>query len=402
MKHVSKTFLWTAIAAAALALTACGGPALSKTDAGAKDAGGTGDGSCVMQEDCVGGDVGLMDCVNYKCVPFCRTKEDCAIGKRGAAFDLPECDVGLGCQCDNFSCVAQLCSADVDCGTTNVCRSGKCVASPEASTVASCQVTPDVVVVKAGAKVTFNVSAWDATKAPVIVKAGATWSAVGAALTLTSGATGNTATFTGAAATSGTAPADSAQASFGSVTCKAKVIVVPSTVPAGKVDVVVVDELSGRPIEAAKVVVSQPDGTAVDQGGAAFLATDAKGFVELSIGSPALTKYTVSAFHADYSYLTIANYEPGTGPDAGTLLIAVRRNQVDKYGGYKGTFKNVPVGSDVHAALAGMSLAGCITDLNIQQLLGPSVQKDIVIGCCHQPEGRADSRGRVPRRSART
>lgn len=370
MNEVAQKRSWAVLALFAVMAAGCGGTT-AKPDGGKADS-GTNDGSCVESEDCP--DPSLFFCLNFKCEPSCHNKSDCTVATRGAQFQIGYCDTGIGCQCDEGRCVGTLCSADSDCGG-QVCRNGQCVAAPAASTVASCQITPDVVVMKAGGKTAFHVSAWDSAKAPVIIKDGATWSAVGSILTLSSAATGNDADFTAANATTGADAVESLQAAFGTVTCKAKVVVVPSAVTAGKLNVIVVDELSGRPIKDAKVVVSGLDGAAITQGANAYATTDARGFVELSVATSAPA--SVTAFHSDYSYLTVANYSTA---GSNFLALALRRNQVDNYGGYRGTFKNVPQNSNVHAALAGMSLAGSITDLSISQLLGPSVPKDITIG----------------------
>ncbi len=155
--------------------------------------------------------------------------------------------------------------------------------------------------------------------------------------------------------------------------CYAQVLVLDDTVAAGTVSVLVTDELSGRPVSGVTILASDA-ATGAAIGSTAM--TSATGFANLAIaGSP--TSVNVSAFHADFGYLTIANY-PMTG--SRFLSMPLRRNQVDKYGGYKGTLTNVPASPNVHAGIAAMSLPGSITDLKITQLLGPSQSTDIKIG----------------------
>jgi hypothetical protein len=92
----------------------------------------------------------------------------------------------------------------------------------------------------------------------------------------------------------------------------------------------------------------------------------------------------VSVFHAEYSYLTVANYSGSSK----FLSMVIRRNLTDKYGGYKGGFgSTVPATSNVHAAVAGMSIPGSITNLSLTQLLGPSVPTDIKIGSAINQQG---------------
>ncbi len=364
MTAVIRKTLWAALALAALSLTACG-PTPSGPDGSTGGGGGKSE-ECIEDADCPDPQYFFCNTVTFKCEPSCRTAAQC--NQRPAEYTLDFCSGTLGCQCDEGKCVGSLCSADSDCGS-QVCRNGACVAPPAATAVAKCAITPDLAVMKQGTKTKFWVSAWDAQNKPVVLKDGATWLAVGS--TVTGSGTGNSAEFTGGAAAVTTATA-AVQATIGSINCQAKAIVLPNP-GASEIAVSVIDELSGRPVAGAKVVLSLPTGTIVQQGGADFVETNAAGYATLT-GVAASVGVTV--FHSEFSYVTVANY-------AGTsrfLSFALRRNSLDKYGGYKGGFTNVPATSNVHAALAGMSLAGSITNLNITQLLGPSVPTDIVIG----------------------
>jgi hypothetical protein len=369
MTAVTRSGLWAAaLLCSAFGLFACGsGP--SKTDAGT-DA-GTSSSDCIEDTDCPDPRLFFCNTTTSTCEPACRTKDECSASVRGQ-YALDFCNGSLGCSCDEGKCVGTLCSSDADCGS-QVCRDGECTAPPAAAAVAKCAVTPDLVVVKEGAKVKFWVSAWAMGDRPLVTKDGATWSAPSGS-PLTGAGQGVSFEFTASTATTGTAAVDAVQAAFGSTTCKAKAIVLPATVSAGEVAVAVVDELSGRPVANADVVLSTNAGAIVQQAGADSVKTDARGYAKLTGATGAIN---VSAFHPDYSYLTIANY---TGSSK-VLSMVVRRNQTDKYGGYRGGFGNtVPASSNVHAAIVGMSLAGSITNLSLAQLLGPSVPTDIRIG----------------------
>ncbi len=377
MTSVTHKTLWTAIAFLAfslLSLTACPQPAPAKDGGGG---GGGSNGDCVDDTDCADPAFFFCNTVTSKCEQSCRTAAQCNPigvngGQRPTEYALDFCNGTLGCQCDEGKCVGSLCSADSDCGTL-VCRSGACVTPPAATTVAKCQVSPDYVVFREGSKARFWVSAWDAQNNPVVIKDGATFTALGSALTLTGPGTGAFADFT-AGTTAVTTPTASVQAAFGTVNCTAKAIVLANP-GAGNVKVSVIDELSGRPVVGAKVMLSTTAGVVIQQQGQDTVDTVADGSASLNLtGNP--TAYSVTVFHPEFSYVTVANY-------AGTsrfLSFALRRNSLDKYGGYKGGFTNVPATSNVHAALAGMSLAGSITNLNVTALLGPSVPTDIVIG----------------------
>ncbi|MFZ5439149.1 MAG: hypothetical protein ACOZQL_04030 [Myxococcota bacterium] len=367
MTAVNRNLLWAALSLAAMGFMGCPGPG-PKTDGGTGGGGGSTE-ECVDDSDCPDPTYFFCNTVTFKCEPSCRTAAQC--NNRPQQYALDFCGGSLGCQCDEGKCVGSLCSSDSDCGS-QVCRNGACVAPPAASTVAKCAISPDFQVFPAGGKAKFFVSAWDANNNPVVIKDGATWTAVGNAVT--GSGTGNSAEFTAGTAAVTTATA-SIQAAFGSVNCQAKAIVLAAPA-ANQLAVSVIDELSGRPVTGAKVVLSQTNGTIIQQMGADSVDTDAAGSATLALtGSPA--SVTVSVFHADFSYVTVANYAT-----AGSrfLSFALRRNALDTYGGYKGGFSNVPATSNVHAALAGMSLAGSITNLNLTQLLGPSVPTDVVIG----------------------
>lgn len=362
-----------ALMALSLLIMAC--PAPVKVDGGT--GGGGGASGCVDDTDCPDPQLFFCNTTTSMCEPSCRSKTDCT--NRGQ-YTLDYCNTGLGCQCDEGKCVGSLCSADVDCGSNSVCRSGACVTAPAASTITSCMLSPDFVVLKPGATAKFYVGAFDATNTPVVVSAGdIAWAATsGSPLGSPAEATGFTSHFTaGATPTAGTAAVSAVEVTIGSTKCQAKAIVLPPAPAANQVFAVVTDELSGRPIAGIDVVLSNTDGSIIQQGAPATdsVKTDERGLATLTLtGAPA--SYSVTAFGPDHAYVTIANYS-GTSR---YLSIVTRRNQVDKYGGYQGTFKNVPATSNVHVGLAGMSLAGSITSLSLSQLLGPSVPTDVKIG----------------------
>lgn len=371
MTAVTRSGLWLAVGmVAGLGVFGCG----SDPTPPGNDGGTTTEQDCAEDRDCPDEKLFFCNTNTSKCEPACRVKADCGADVRGE-YALDYCASGLGCECDEGKCVGSLCSADSDCGS-QVCRNGSCVAPPAASAVKACAIAPDLVVVKEGSKATFTVSAWeDAEKTkPVVVKEGATWTTTGP---MTGSGSGNAVELTAGSATSGNAAVTAVTAAFGAVTCEAKAIVLPQAVPAGEVAVAVIDELSGRPVANADVLVSKADGSQVSTG-----ATDARGYASLSMGGEATV--SVSAFHADYSYLTIANYN---GSGSRFLSLVVRRNQTDKYGGYKGSFgSTVPATSDVHVGIAGMALAGSITNLSLAQLLGPSEETDIKLGSIKQDD----------------
>jgi hypothetical protein len=374
MKVEFRNTLWVALAAATLSI-ACT-PPMPRPDGGTGGGGPTDE--CSDDDQCPR----LFRCssTTNRCVADCSNNGQCGPTGRTAAgaTALDFCPMDSSCVCDfteaGGECKARLCSADADCGSALVCRSGQCVAPPAASTVTRCQVVPEFVVAKAGSKVKFWVSAW-AGQEPVIIKDGATWTApMMSPFSAPMPATGNSSEFTvGTAGTADPMGVNAVQAAFGGVTCTGKAIVVAA--PANGGAVVAVDELSGRPIADAAVIVSDATGAVIPQ--TAPVTTNATGVGAYTFGTA--TSYSVSVFHRDFTYVTVANYRP-SGANANVLQVAMRRNQVTRFGGFRGTFDGYPMNANIKAGVGGMSLAGAITNLNLTQLLGPSRPTRVKLG----------------------
>lgn len=312
-----------------------------------------------------------------RCEPGCINTEDCTAERRGEhAIEACRTDLGgLGCECDEGRCVTALCSADADCGS-RVCRNGVCVAPPEPSTVSRCAITPDLAVVKKGAAVKFWLSAWSAAGAPVVPHEGAQWAAATGGPLKGSGQ-GLWVELTAQDETPLTGEAVLAvEAVVGGARCQAKAVVLPATVPPDALFVVVLDELSRRPLPGIDVVLSKEDGELLPS---ASVKTDGRGLATLPL-PVALDRYSVTAFGPDHTYVTIANY----GGASRYLSIVTRRNQTDRYGGSRGGYTGAPQSGNVHLGMAGMSLGGSMASLSIAQLLGPSVKRDLTIGSLTQ------------------
>ena len=139
------------------------------------------DGGCVEDSNCADPTFFFCNTVTSLCEPSCRTSAQCG-AERPAEFAIPECDNPLGCWCDYGRCLAAQCSDDSQCGAL-ACRNGQCVAPPQASAVARCEIWPALTVTTAGAFNRFHVLATDGSGEPVVVSAGASWEAMGSALT---------------------------------------------------------------------------------------------------------------------------------------------------------------------------------------------------------------------------
>ncbi|AKJ03154.1 hypothetical protein ATI61_118175 [Archangium gephyra] len=315
--------------------------------------------ACQVDQDCPDPGLFFCDTVTSRCQAACKTQEDCTAAKRGQ-YRLAQCDGNaLGCRCDNSRCVVAQCSADAECAAAGqVCRNGRCGAAPEASAVTACRVTPDFVVGREGTLARFSVLAMDAAGRAVVVPSGAAWTALDESVVVEGGGTGVESVFVLSAVTEGAR--ESVRARVGSATCTARVSVLGAVVVPGQLRAVVKDELTGRPLAGAAVVVADAAGAVTATG-----KTDASGVVTLAAPVEA---GSVSVFHEDFGYLTVA-HEGAAGPR--DLALPLRRNPTDRYGGYQGTFRNMPVSADMHTGLAGLSAPDAVTDVSASLLAGP-------------------------------
>ncbi|MCP3138001.1 carboxypeptidase regulatory-like domain-containing protein [Pyxidicoccus xibeiensis] len=329
--------------------------------------------SCAVDQDCPDPAIFFCDTVASRCEPACRIRTDCARERRGQQYALPQCDDSpLGCQCDMSRCMPAVCAADADCAgyAGTVCRDGACIPAPAAETAAACEVTPDVVVGRPGLSMVFHVWARDARGAPVVPRAGVTWQA--RSREVTGGGEGVRATFV--LAEPGV-ERDAVEARVGNVTCRARVTVLPAEVPPGGVRVLAVDELTGRPLPLATVAVSNAAGVVT-----ASAVTGPEGAAWV----PATGEVSLSVFHADYGYLTLAGHDATGTRD---LRLALRRNPLDRFGGVRGTFADpkAPEVASLRLALTGLALPGLPSDAAPQTLLGPEREVQVGAGSSRSP-----------------
>jgi hypothetical protein len=364
---MSPTLRFLPLAGLAWALLALAGCALDDAEGPGIPAGPGSQIDCTVDQDCPDAALFFCDTVVSRCAPACLTPDDCRQARR-AEYALPECDSApLGCQCDMNRCVPGVCAVDAECGAGRVCRDGACRAPPALETVATCEVAPDVVVGRPGMPVVFTVWARDRDGAPVVPREGATWRARAPAVT--GEGTGPRATFVLAEPGE---EREAVEARVGNATCRARVTVLPATVPAGGVRVLVVDELTGRPVPLATVAVSGATGA---------LTASAVTGPEGAAWVPATGQVGLSAFHPDYGYLTLARHD-ATG--ARDVRLALRRNPLDRFGGVRGTFPNafVPQASSpaLRMGLAGLSVPGLPMELAPESLLGPEREVEVALG----------------------
>ncbi|WP_404362130.1 carboxypeptidase regulatory-like domain-containing protein [Corallococcus coralloides] len=334
--------------------------------------GGRADAFCTVDQDC--GDPALFFCNTAlsRCEPACRTDLDCSEQRRGELNAIAGCESqALGCRCDARRCVPALCTGDADCEDGELCRDGACGAPPAESRVAACHVVPERVIAPVGATLRFEAWVSDVAGQPVVPRDGLTWAAVSARVK--GGGTGAGATFT--LETAG-AEEEAVEARVGSVACRARVTVLPPHTASGQVRVVVTDALTGYPVQGASVVVADALG-----GETARESTDALGVAVLAARSDS----TVSVFHPDFGYLTVANYDVNGTRD---LRLPLRRNPADRVGGVRARFTHLaPVGTGGALALglAGLSVPGLQSDSASAQVQGPDRSVDLSLGGVTRP-----------------
>ncbi|MFT3710694.1 MAG: dickkopf-related protein [Archangium sp.] len=324
---------------------------MSPPDAGAPD--------CADDTDCPDRTYFFCDTQTSKCTPTCKAAEQCNM--RPEQFALKECEGELGCVCDLGRCFAAQCASDADCPGA-ACRNGACAAPPSADAVVRCAVTPDFVIAAADQPLTFSVSTWDRTGEPIVISAGATWTALGASVSGTPPA-GLEASFT--ARGPGSAATAAVRATIGGVQCDARVQLLPAPVAADGTVISVIDERTGRAIAGAQVMLSSPQGAQLQ-----LATTNADGWVELTN----VATNSVSVFHADFSYQTLVAV-----PDAPVLRVGLQRNPLDRLGGYTVT-PAFPLTSNVHLSRVGLSSSTDVSALTLTDDFEPIVPVTVIIG----------------------
>ncbi|RKH71875.1 carboxypeptidase regulatory-like domain-containing protein [Corallococcus interemptor] len=321
--------------------------------------GGPADSACTVDQDCADPALFFCNTALSRCEPACRTDLDCSVERRGELNAIIACESSaLGCRCDASRCVPALCTGDGDCEDGKVCGDGVCGPPPPASSAAACRVVPARVVAPVGTTQRFEAWVTDAKGQPVVLRDGLSWSAVSPQVK--GGGSGSGATFTLDAAG---VDVEAVEARVGAVSCRASVTVLPPHTAAGQVRVVVTDGLTGYPIEGARVVVADALGSTT-----ARESTDAWGVAVLA----ALSDPTVSVFHPDFGYLTVANYDMGGTRD---LRLPLRRNPRDLEGGVHTGFSNFELpgmSSALSMGWAGLSVPGLLSEAAPYQAQGPN------------------------------
>lgn len=310
-------------------------------------------GPCIDDSECPGFPFYRCSLASGECRPGCAQTADCHAHPAAGGGPLPECG-GLGCVCDLGTCAPRACSADVDCGGGQACLGGACEVRPPP---ARCRLDPAFTPALEGEALDLTPLFFDAQGHGL----------AGAFVLGSRDAHIGVAGPTRLVARTAHAPSEAPTVVFASpsgdlgVVCTALVHVYPPA--AGNLRVVVVDELTRRPLTGATVEVV---------GGAAPVATDARGAAAVAAApSPAV----VTVAHTDYDYVTIA------GVSARDLLVPLRRTRGTRWGGMTADLAGLlSKSAEVHLALGGLSLPGSLADLAAADLVGTPERIDVQLG----------------------
>lgn len=340
------------LAVAALALTGCP-PTPPNGDAGV-DAGdgnqcpikanGEPAAQCQKNIDCGGGEVcdkaeddDLGCCIKVVCTADadCTAPEEC--NELSGLCGVPVCDPA------NPGAVCQ--PGDV---CTLVNGASQCVSAAELPTPSSCQIDPNPVIAHAGKPVELHAVGF-AQNGNLVPFAQFNFSADGSLGTIANSQL--TGTCAGPAVCKGTV---TAQDQTGSATCTSSVSVYPA-VAAGSTRVVVVDQITNKPISGVKVAARIAN--ALQEG-----TTDADGAFTFTGDATA-----VSAFPDAYQWQSVV--QAGTND---VVLYTTPLADPTKVAGVKGKFNfdNVSTQGDIKVGLGGTSISSSFTDLNFSTIVG--------------------------------
>ncbi|MEW5854618.1 MAG: Ig-like domain-containing protein [Myxococcota bacterium] len=321
----------------------------------------------------------------------CRVAREC-----GGGFECQNAADGLACNGDDCCCTKVICESDADCEPPetcdlrrNICRVKEC--NPEdcppgqicinstddnGNPVSQCgdpgEITADKCVMDV-ANFSLTASATRQLRPVGLKNSGAQVPA--AQFTYTSSAAGvasvdNNGVVTGVASGDATITATPVG---GSGTCTASVHVY-GAVGANDVRAVVFNSRTGKPMTGVKVQLRKTDNTATT------LETSATGDVTFTGGGPAADIKDISAFpEGTPGYTWVTYVAPGTNDVA--FYVDPLKDE-SKVAGVTGTFDTSlaqPPKGDIKLGLAAFSIAGALSDLNLESLVGRTVPTDISI-----------------------
>lgn len=305
--------------------------------------------TCVYSINCAAGSICnndrdplyVADAESGICIKvICASDSDCADGKT--------------CNPEKI-CESPLCQSDADCSAGNYCSGGECLSRPDASQVASCDVIPESHSLREGQAVELNATAKNANGA-VLGAIEFKWTSDKAdvASVTDAKATGGTA--------SGSASITAVVSGNESVACSGNVSVTNfAALGAGQARVILGSTANGSPVEGATVWLATTSTTQMGM-------TQADGSAVFSGVSEDIVH--VTAHKAGWQSVSVLN--PGTKD---VFVLANKKPDRTQAGGFRGSVDlSATKRADIKLGIAGPSLPLNVLDLELESLLGDSIE----------------------------
>jgi hypothetical protein len=290
------------------------------------------------------------------CADVCSADTDCATSH--ADFDFA---ADLQCQ-NNGTCDFQHCAGDANCRPGTVCYEGDCVSPADCSQVTSCSVVPASVVTQQGTQVSLSATAF-LTSSALAPGASFTWASDDDTIASVAGGS-----VTGGASTGNTL-ITAKVAGCDAIACSADVRNYGAVAAGARV--VVIDELTGAPME----------GVTVDIEGVGSVDTDATGVATFAAADLTAASATVTISAANIGYVSFL------AADSNDLIAHVGvLPDPTKAGGYRGQFDFSKVicepgkPCEVKLGFTGASIPGKLFNLNLDSLIGERILTHFELG----------------------
>ena len=265
-----------------------------------------------------------------------------------------DCDEPKRCNPEKI-CEAPICQTDSDCSAGNYCSGGECLSRPDASQAKSCDVIAGSSAIREGQTVSLNATAKNANGA-VLGAIEFKWTSDMADAVSVAGnvATGGSAT--------GTAKVTAVISGNESVACSGEVSVTNfAALATGEARVIAASAANGTPLDGANVWLATTSTTV--QG-----MTAADGSVTFSGVSGDISHVTIQKA----GWQSVSVIAPGTND---VYLLASHKPDRTKAGGFRGSIDlSSTKRADIKLGIAGPALPANVLDLELESLLGDSIE----------------------------
>ncbi|NOZ85432.1 MAG: hypothetical protein GXP49_04050, partial [Deltaproteobacteria bacterium] len=300
----------------------------------------------------------------------CGVDDDCDPGwwcEEGCCQKIVTCsgntdckDLGSDYECRNGVCQIALCGGNDECPGGQICSGGKCVDAPQCNVVTAVRITTAAGAVTEGKTKAFSAQALNKNGAVLpgfLFKWSSSDTDVASIDEETGVATGGN--------KSGTTDIVAKLACNDTVASDAVVLTNYSAVASADTRVLLFDSATGAPIEGATVKADDQEQVTDATGAALFTGLNAS---------------TVSVFKQGYPYLTAMNVTKND-----LVFYTKPFPDPNKAGGVKGDFdfSKFITKSEIEIGMAGLSIAGDLTNLDFTSLIGEMIQTHIDLGAIY-------------------